>query len=77
MSIIENFVKLEDICVEYFGMSRETSIKRAGQQLLPVPAIRLVDSQKAPYFVTRESLDKYVEQRTKAAVKLHSQMAGV
>lgn len=60
-------VKLEDICAEFFGMSKEKAYERASVNALPVPTFRATDSQKSPRLVHIEDLGRLLDaQRSKA-----------
>ncbi len=60
-------VKLEDICVEFFGMKKEKAYERAALNELPVPTFRASDSQKAPVMVHVDDLAKLLDERRTAA----------
>ncbi|ELA08759.1 hypothetical protein MOMA_00055 [Moraxella macacae 0408225] len=52
-------ISLDDVCAVYFPQLKRTQITRkAGEQGFPFPCFRLVDSQKAPYFVHVSELAK-------------------
>lgn len=54
-------VKLEDICEEYFDLSRHTAYNRAKSNALPIPTFRLSESRKAPIFVHISDLAKLID----------------
>lgn len=60
----DDLVRLDEICVQYFGLSYPVARRKAAQKELPVPAFRLRDSQKAPLMVRRSDLTEYVNKRT-------------
>lgn len=60
-------VKLEDICGEYFGMTKDVAYHRAGLNDLPVPTFRAADSQKAPRLVHVDDLAKWLDEQRAAA----------
>ena len=62
-------VKLEDICVEFFGMAKEKAYQHAALNGLPVPTFR-AGSQKSPRLVHVDDLAKWLdEQRTAARLE--------
>lgn len=73
----DDLVKLEDIAEEYFGLSVVIAKRKASFNTLPVPAFRLSDTGRGPLFVTRQSLEAYVDNRVKAAAKEHRQLNSV
>lgn len=58
--ISDNFVKLDDISREYFGLGKSSALTKARLGTLPVPAVRLTDSQKAPWFAAKDVLEACV-----------------
>jgi hypothetical protein len=62
-------VPLRDVCQCFFGLGYEEAAKRAARNALPVPAFRLIDSQKAPLMVSCEDLGNYIDLRREAAHK--------
>lgn len=60
-------VKLEDICVEFFGMAKEKAYQYAALNSLPVPTFRATESQKAPLLVHVEDLAKHLDDQRAAA----------
>lgn len=55
-------VSLDDVCAEYFPQLKHSQINRkASEQGFPFPCFRLVDSQKAPYFVHISELAKALD----------------
>lgn len=60
-------IPLKEISREYFNLAPATACQRAVAAVLPIPAIRLGESQKAPWVVHVADLAKYIdEQRQKA-----------
>lgn len=60
-------VKLEDICYEFFGMSKDKAYQRANLNELPVPTFRCSESQKAPRLVHVDDLAKWMDEQRAAA----------
>ncbi|MBO2658104.1 pyocin activator PrtN family protein [Shewanella algae] len=60
-------VPLESICEKYFGMSPTTAAKKAKAGLLPVPAFRGGESQKATWLVNLTDLAAYLDKKRAAA----------
>lgn len=75
--MMNNLIKLDDICEEYFNMQPIFARRKAAMGILPVPAFRLTDTGRGPWFVEPTSLQNYVENRMSEASKLHRKMAGV
>jgi hypothetical protein len=59
-------LKLEDICEEFFGLSRDKAYQRAATNELPVPTFRVADSVKAPRMVHVDDLAKLIDERRAA-----------
>ena len=60
-------VKLEDICEEFFGMTKTTAYQRAAVMDLPVPTFRGGSGQKAPRLVHVDDLAAYLDRQRAAA----------
>ncbi|WP_299805882.1 pyocin activator PrtN family protein [uncultured Shewanella sp.] len=56
-------IPLEQICEKVFHMSIKTANRKANASELPLPAVRLSDSQKSPYMVSIQDLALYIEDR--------------
>ena len=69
-------IPLRDICEEYFGLSEGEARKRANLNQLPIPTIRLNDSQKSPVCVYLADLAELIDTRRAEALKQwqHSQI---
>ena len=63
----KTLIPLKDICEEYFGLSEGEARKRANLNQLPVPTIRLSDSQKSPLYVHVADLATLIDARRKKA----------
>lgn len=63
-------VRLEDVCEHYFGLSIKTANDRAITNKLPIPAFRLVDSQKAPFMVKISDLAAHIDNAQQLAAEL-------
>ncbi len=57
------FVPVIDVAESLLGMSAMTIKRKATQQELPFPVVRLSDSQKSPWFVSFDDLVKFVERK--------------
>src|SRR5450830_896274 len=73
----DDFVKLDEISGEYFGLSVTAARRKATLQTLPIPAIRLSNTRRGPLLVRRTDLEAYVANKVAAATKLHQQMSTV
>ncbi len=68
-------VSLDDVCAEYFPQLKRTQITRkASEQGFPFPCFRLVDSQKAPYFVHISELAKALDKAHTMVNSDHSKL---
>ena len=56
-------IPLEQICEKVFSMSIKTANRKANSCELPVPAMRLSESQKAPFMISIQDLALYIEDR--------------
>ena len=56
-------IPLEQICEKVFHMSIKTANRKANASELPLPAVRLSDSQKSPYMISIHDLALYIEDR--------------
>ncbi len=54
-------VQLEDICKEFFNMSKAVALTKAKHATLPVPAYRASDSNKAPWLVNISDLAEHLD----------------
>ena len=57
------YVRLEDICQEFFGLCEKRAKVAAVSQKLPVPVVRTMDSQKSPLMVKLSDLAAYIDAR--------------
>ncbi|WP_029823457.1 pyocin activator PrtN family protein [Vibrio parahaemolyticus] len=57
------FIPVIDVAGSLFGMAATTIKRKAAQQELPFPVVRLSDSQKSPLFVSFDDLVKFVERK--------------
>ena len=71
----DDLLRLDDIATEYFNIIPLVARRRAANGELPVPAFRLANTGRGPYFVRKDDLQKYVDSRINDAVKLHRQMS--
>jgi len=60
-------IPLEQICEKVFHMSIKTANRKANASELPLPAVRLSDSQKAPYMISIHDLALFIEDRCSTA----------
>ena len=60
-------IPLKDICSEFFGLAPATANQRALAATLPVPAMRMGNSQKSPWFVHISDLANYIDNQRKEA----------
>ena len=54
-------IELEVVAKEYLGLTPSTAKRKARTNELPFPVLRLIDSQKAPWFIKFEYFVEYVE----------------
>lgn len=57
------FIPVIDVAGSLLGMAATTIKRKAAQQDLPFPVVRLSDSQKSPWFVSFDDLVKFVERK--------------
>lgn len=74
---MNDLLKLEDVCEEMFGICIRVARRKALLGQLPVPAFRLNEARKGPFFVRQSDLDELAETRTLHAKQLHRRMASV
>lgn len=60
-------IPLDEICAEYFGMDKKTAYQAAAANELPVPVIRMRDSQKCPWMIHAEELAALIDKRNEEA----------
>jgi hypothetical protein len=63
-------VRLEDVCEHYFGIAIKTANDYATLNKLPIPAFRLVNSQKAPWMVKLSDLAAHIDNAQRLATEL-------
>jgi hypothetical protein len=61
-------VKLEDVCNDYFGLTRHEANRKAALNKLPVPTFRLSSSQRAPRMVHLQDLADFIDMQRKNAI---------
>ncbi|EPA0985622.1 pyocin activator PrtN family protein [Vibrio lentus] len=57
------FIPVVDVAEPLFGIAPTTIKRRAAQQDLPFPVVRLGSSQKSPWFVSFDDLVKFIERQ--------------
>ncbi|WP_375321667.1 pyocin activator PrtN family protein [Aliivibrio logei] len=57
------FIPVIDVGNSLLGMAATTIKRKAAQQELPFPVVRLSDSQKSPWLVAFDDLVKFVERK--------------
>jgi hypothetical protein len=60
-------IPLEDLAFKVLGMSVNTAKRKAKSNELPFAAVKLNDSQKAPYLVSIQDLAQYIEDKCNCA----------
>ncbi len=60
-------IPLKDISEEYFGCAPGTAQKKASSGNLPLPIVRLSESQKSPLFVHINDLAEFIDKQTEKA----------
>jgi len=63
----KTLIPLDEICETYFGMDRKAAYQAAAANSLPVPVIRMRDSQKCPWVVHIGELAALIDTRVKMA----------
>ena len=74
MNITEQLVSLDSICEEYFNIKPKFARRKATLHTLPVPAFRLTNTERGPFYVLRSDLETYLQQRVQRAKAQHSTM---
>lgn len=72
---LDELRSLSDVAEQYFGIQPAHARRRATEGALPVPAFRLNNLGRGPFYVTQADLDEYVDKRATEATKLHRLMA--
>lgn len=57
------YVRLEDICQEFFGLCEKKAKEAAASQRLPVPVVRMTASRKSPMMIKLSDLAEYLDSR--------------
>ena len=60
-------IPLEYICQEYFGLAPASAKQKASSATLPIPAVRLGNSQKSPWVIHIFDLAKYIDEKRQEA----------
>ena len=60
-------IPLDELSQSVLGMSVNTAKRRAKSCELPFPAVKLNNSQKAPYLVSIQDLAQYIEDKCNCA----------
>ncbi|MBE0369238.1 pyocin activator PrtN family protein [Pseudoalteromonas aurantia] len=60
-------VQLREISQEFFGISPKTAQQKAKTAQLPVPAFKLIESERSPTLVNVSDLAEWIEKRSKEA----------
>ncbi len=56
-------IPLEDISLEFLGITPRTARQRANAAMLPFPTFKVRDSEKAPHLVRAQDLSEYIDKR--------------
>ncbi len=56
-----SIIPLEEVCLELFGLAYKTAVRKANLNELPVPVVRLNNSQKAPWMVHLSDLANFID----------------
>lgn len=59
----KTLIPLDEICDTYFGMDRKSAYQAAAANSLPVPVMRMRDSQKCPWVVHIGELATLIDNR--------------
>jgi len=62
-------IPLKEICTEYFGLAPATAAQKAVSATLPIPSIRLGNSQKSPWMVHIEDLAEFIDDKRREATE--------
>ncbi|WP_170960507.1 pyocin activator PrtN family protein [Vibrio kanaloae] len=60
-----SLIPLEELSGAYLGLSVNTAKRKAKNNLLPFPVLRLDDSQKSPYYVHISDLVRFIDEKAK------------
>ena len=71
------YVRLEDICQEFFGLSERKAKMAAAAQELPVPVVRVTASKKSPMMVKLSDLAAYLDSRHETYSNTWEKVQGV
>ena len=71
------YVRLEDICQEFFGLCEKRAKFAAVSQKLPVPVVRTMDSQKSPLMIKLSDLATYIDSRHERYQETWEKVRGV
>ena len=71
----DDLVPLDQISKKYFNITPVIARRKAAIDQLPVPAFRLTNSGRGPFYVTQVSLDKLIADRLKNSTEQHRKMA--
>jgi glutamate formiminotransferase len=66
---MSDVIPLDEICKTTFGLCIQVARQRAAKQLLPIPVFKFNNSKRAPYFVKKDALEKYMNECIKNGLK--------
>ena len=70
----EDYVPLDTICDDLFNLTPRIARRKAANNMLPVPAFRLTNTQRGPFYVLKSDVDKWVSNRIEKAKQSHRTM---
>ena len=57
------YVRLEEVCEEFFNLCEKKAKEAAAAQQLPVPVLRMTSSRKSPLMIKLSDLAAYLDSR--------------
>ncbi|WP_067587270.1 pyocin activator PrtN family protein [Endozoicomonas ascidiicola] len=64
-------IPLESICQDYFGITYKKAREYRNKCKLPIATFKLMDSNKAPFFVDVKELARYIDEKSSDALHDH------
>ncbi|WP_211828703.1 pyocin activator PrtN family protein [Kistimonas asteriae] len=71
------YVRLEEICDEFFNLCEKKAKVAAASQQLPVPVMRMTESRKSPLMVRLSDLAQYLDSRHQTYTDAWEKVKGV
>ncbi|MCW7553285.1 pyocin activator PrtN family protein [Endozoicomonas gorgoniicola] len=71
------YVRLEEVCDEFFGLCEKKAKAAAASQQLPVPVVRLTESRKSPMMIRLSDLASFLDSRHQTYSSTWEKVRGV